>query len=225
MPGGWPPRRQKSGRRDLNPRHLPWQGSTLPLSYARVRTYLPTLRTNLTYQSCSPTLLNRPQSGRSCPDLSKLPNIRPLCLQPGRKGSGSACQSQLSAPKRCQRRSQHSDVYRTGTASRASNRCLYPRLDVLARIAATAAPPARQASLRRPLLWAKARFRFYAPSDERAPELKYARSSPAKVSQNDVQTQTDAELFSADLIAGAAVASPPIPSSPPRTHHDTRNST
>ena len=26
-----------SGRRDLNPRHLPWQGSTLPLSYSRLK--------------------------------------------------------------------------------------------------------------------------------------------------------------------------------------------
>ena len=28
-------RRSWSGRRDLNPRHLPWQGSALPLSYSR----------------------------------------------------------------------------------------------------------------------------------------------------------------------------------------------
>ena len=30
-----PPKKQWSGRTDLNRRRLPWQGSTLPLSYAR----------------------------------------------------------------------------------------------------------------------------------------------------------------------------------------------
>ena len=30
-----PPKKKWSGRTDLNRRRLPWQGSTLPLSYAR----------------------------------------------------------------------------------------------------------------------------------------------------------------------------------------------
>ncbi len=34
---GATPFRIWSGRRDSNPRHPPWQGGTLPLSYARIK--------------------------------------------------------------------------------------------------------------------------------------------------------------------------------------------
>lgn len=38
-----------SGKRDLNPRHLPWQGNALPLSYSRISVVLQTFQVFLLY--------------------------------------------------------------------------------------------------------------------------------------------------------------------------------
>lgn len=38
-----PRKRENSGRWDSDPQHLPWEGSTLPLSYGRIQFYLPAI--------------------------------------------------------------------------------------------------------------------------------------------------------------------------------------